>query len=169
MQILGTVSNKIWNAIVNHAMNCVIDDNRLFVFQRHNLDVGVVFNAIHKVVGAFFNGQYLPLDALSPSQKVQFKVSLHRVLVLMFTVPSFLCCLWPWTCIYGLETDHFPFFRQQILVENLKQQAYRNVNELVPVDGLAIAGPSRTLPEPSNDSTIDFQHDFSVAQHGRYS
>lgn len=66
-----------------------------------------------------------------------------------------------------------PLFVWQILVENLKQYAYKNVHELIPMDELAVVG----LPMPLaslqiGESFIDpnLHHlqpiDFQVAQQG---
>lgn len=57
-------------------------------------------------------------------------------------------------------------------MENLKQYAYKNMNELVPADELATAGLSRPLASlqvgPFNDPDLDhLQHiEFQVAQQG---
>ncbi|KAF3454576.1 hypothetical protein FNV43_RR05024 [Rhamnella rubrinervis] len=112
--IFGGISDKNWNTIIRHAMDCDVNDNKLYTYHGAGQEVGLLFNSIYKVVGAIFNDRYCSLEELSPSQK--------------------------------------------ILVENLKQYAYKNVHDLVTMDELAIVGlpmPLASLQvEPFNDPNL---------------
>ncbi|KAJ6883350.1 hypothetical protein NC652_030544 [Populus alba x Populus x berolinensis] len=60
---------------------------------------------------------------------------------------------------------------QKALVENIKRQAYKNVNNFIPVDASAIFGPSRSLTplpaEPFNGPNLALQQlEFPVTRQG---
>ncbi|EXC08082.1 hypothetical protein L484_000923 [Morus notabilis] len=116
--ILNGISNRTWNAIIEHAI-CFVNDNKLYAYQRPEQDVIIYFNSILKVEGANFNGQFCPVNAFTPSQKA--------------------------------------------LVENIKQQAYRNVHDMVLIKE-SIAGPPRPLAslqaQPFDNDPM--QHDFQI-------
>ncbi|KAL8236871.1 hypothetical protein R6Q59_017952 [Mikania micrantha] len=60
--ILGSgMSNKMWEALIEHAKTCVLKDNR---------NVGVVFNNIYELRGLIAGDQYQSADSLSDGQKV---------------------------------------------------------------------------------------------------
>lgn len=69
--VLGNgMSNKMWEGTVEHANTCMLD-NKLYVYYadaQHN--IGVVFNAICKLLGFLADGQYTLVDELSEVQKV---------------------------------------------------------------------------------------------------
>nr|XP_028945805.1 calmodulin-binding protein 60 G-like isoform X2 [Malus domestica] len=100
----GVISNKIWETIIKHAMACKLDDHKRYAYHRAEHDVSLMFNSVHRLVGAIINGQFCSLDELDAHQKM--------------------------------------------LVETLKQHAYRNVRDLVPIDVSTIFGLSRPLPCP---------------------
>lgn len=94
MQILNGISNRTWNAIIEHAI-CFVNDNKLYAYQRPEQDIIIYFNSILKVEGANFNGQFCPVNAFTPSQKVPFRVIVINVV--------------PLKCFFViLETDKFP-------------------------------------------------------------
>ncbi|GLT37962.1 hypothetical protein SLA2020_122410 [Shorea laevis] len=67
----GGISNRIWEAIIDHATTCVLDDDELYAY--HGVAQGVVLllNSIYKVVAASFDGQnFLPLEELTLTQKL---------------------------------------------------------------------------------------------------
>lgn len=70
MQIFGGISDKNWKTIIGHAMNCDVDDNKFYTYNRPGQDVSLLLNSIYKVIGAILDGQYCSLDELTPSQKV---------------------------------------------------------------------------------------------------
>ncbi|XP_073156282.1 calmodulin-binding protein 60 B-like isoform X2 [Henckelia pumila] len=60
--LLHNISNKKWETIVGHALTCLVD-NKLYTYS--TAQGGLVFNSVHKVVGATFDGQnYHYLDKL---------------------------------------------------------------------------------------------------------
>ncbi|KAM1549292.1 hypothetical protein ACFX1Z_010368 [Malus domestica] len=98
------ISNKIWETIIEHAMTCKLDDHKCYAYHRAEHNVSLMFNSVHRLVGAIINGQFCSLDELDA--------------------------------------------RQKMLVETLKQHAYRNVRDLVPVNVSTIFGLSMPLPCP---------------------
>ncbi|KAJ7977883.1 Calmodulin binding protein-like [Quillaja saponaria] len=87
----GGISKKCWEAIVEHATACVVDNQNLYIYYTTEPPIGLLFNSIYKVVAVTFDCKnYCSLDTLSSSQKN--------------------------------------------LVEKVKQQAYKNVNDLISVD-----------------------------------
>ncbi|KAA8515339.1 hypothetical protein F0562_018431 [Nyssa sinensis] len=69
--ILGSgMSNKMWDALVEHAKTCVLS-GKLYVYYPDDVrNVGVVFNNIYELSGLIAGEQYYPADSLSDSQKV---------------------------------------------------------------------------------------------------
>lgn len=74
LQILGSgVPSKTWEAIIEHANNCIVDDDKLYGYNQAPYEPGLLFNSVYKVVGATFDGQSVtPLDKLTADQKVSF-------------------------------------------------------------------------------------------------
>ena len=68
-QLLG-MSNKIWEATIEHAKECVLEDK--YYSYCDGQGVMILFNSIFQPVGAMFNHSYHPLDDLTASQKVTF-------------------------------------------------------------------------------------------------
>ncbi|XP_073310741.1 calmodulin-binding protein 60 B-like isoform X1 [Primulina huaijiensis] len=61
--LLHNISNKMWKTIVEHALTCPVD-NKLYLYSNAQ-GTSLVFNSVHKVVGATFDGQnYHSLDKL---------------------------------------------------------------------------------------------------------
>lgn len=66
--LLGGSSNKIWEAVIKHAKDCVLDD-KLYMYRCGAQGIGLLLDSVLKVVGATFDGlNYLPLDKLSVLQ-----------------------------------------------------------------------------------------------------
>ncbi|KAJ6775391.1 CALMODULIN-BINDING PROTEIN 60 G [Salix purpurea] len=64
------ISNKIWNAIIEHATTCAVDDSKFYSYFDAGQSIGLLFDSIYKVVGAMFDGyNYEPLHSLTPPQK----------------------------------------------------------------------------------------------------
>lgn len=74
MQIFGAISDRNWNTIIGHAMECDVNDNELYAYQRPGQDVSLLFNSILKLVGAIFNDRHCSLEELDPSQKVCIRI-----------------------------------------------------------------------------------------------
>ncbi|XVF05979.1 hypothetical protein REPUB_Repub06bG0008300 [Reevesia pubescens] len=70
--ILGVgISNRVWDAIVEHASSCVLDDDEWFTYYGVDQRVGLLLNSIYNVVAATFDGQnYTPVEKLTFSQKL---------------------------------------------------------------------------------------------------
>ncbi|XP_019169624.1 PREDICTED: calmodulin-binding protein 60 B-like isoform X2 [Ipomoea nil] len=69
--ILGSgMSNKMWEALVEHAKTCVLS-GKLYVYYPDDLrNVGVVFNNIYELCGLIAGGEFHSVDSLSDDQKV---------------------------------------------------------------------------------------------------
>ncbi|XP_059292618.1 calmodulin-binding protein 60 B-like [Lycium ferocissimum] len=69
--ILGSgMSNKMWDALVDHAKTCVLG-GKLYVYYPDDMrNVGVVFNNIYELCGLISGGQYHSMDSLTDNQKV---------------------------------------------------------------------------------------------------
>ncbi|KAK9161676.1 hypothetical protein Syun_008017 [Stephania yunnanensis] len=67
--LLGNgMSNKKWNAIIQHATSCTLDNKR-YVYHNTGQRVGLVFDSIYKVVGATFDGcNFISVNDLSSYQ-----------------------------------------------------------------------------------------------------
>ncbi|XP_022732413.1 calmodulin-binding protein 60 B-like [Durio zibethinus] len=69
--ILGSgMSNKMWDALLEHAKTCVLSGKLYVYFTDDSRNVGVVFNNVYELNGLISGEQYLPADSLSDSQKV---------------------------------------------------------------------------------------------------
>ncbi|KAG5622680.1 hypothetical protein H5410_007898 [Solanum commersonii] len=69
--VLGSgMSNKMWDALVDHAKTCVLS-GKLYVYYPDDMrNVGVVFNNIYELCGLISGGQYHSMDSLSDNQKI---------------------------------------------------------------------------------------------------
>ncbi|KAK8488510.1 hypothetical protein V6N11_045073 [Hibiscus sabdariffa] len=68
--ILGSgMSNKMWEALLDHAKTCVLS-GKFYVYYTDDTRDGVVFNNIYELIGLISGEQYLAADALSDTQKV---------------------------------------------------------------------------------------------------
>ncbi|XP_057963480.1 calmodulin-binding protein 60 B-like [Malania oleifera] len=69
--ILGSgMSNKMWDALVEHAKTCVLSGKLYVYYPDDERNVGVVFNNIYEFSGLIAGGQYCSADSLSDTQKV---------------------------------------------------------------------------------------------------
>ncbi|XP_009761691.1 calmodulin-binding protein 60 D-like [Nicotiana sylvestris] len=68
--ILGSgMSNKMWDALVEHAKTCVLS-GKLHVYYPDDMrSVGVVFSHIYELCGLISGGQFHSVDSLSENQK----------------------------------------------------------------------------------------------------
>lgn len=63
--------SRTWETIVDHAITCVVDDEKLYAYSANADGVILLFNSIYKLVAATFDGKvYQTLDNLNSSQKV---------------------------------------------------------------------------------------------------
>ncbi|XP_020267975.1 calmodulin-binding protein 60 B-like [Asparagus officinalis] len=68
--ILGTgMSNKIWEATIEHAKECVLDDKNYLYCSGYG--VTLLFNSIFQLAGAMIDRCLYTLDDLTSSQKIQ--------------------------------------------------------------------------------------------------
>lgn len=71
-QTLGSgMSNKMWDALIEHAKTCVLSGKLYVYYPDETRSVGVVFNNIYELSGLIANDQYYTADSLSDSQKVR--------------------------------------------------------------------------------------------------
>ncbi|KAJ0575767.1 putative CALMODULIN-BINDING PROTEIN60 [Helianthus annuus] len=69
--ILGSgMSNKMWEALIEHAKTCVLSTKLYVYYPEDNRNVGVVFNNIYELRGLIAADQYQSADSLSDGQKV---------------------------------------------------------------------------------------------------
>lgn len=64
------MSNKMWDALVEHAKTCVLSGKLYVYYPEDSRNVGVIFNNIYELSGLISGEQYFPADSLSDSQKV---------------------------------------------------------------------------------------------------
>ncbi|ESW27387.1 hypothetical protein PHAVU_003G197500 [Phaseolus vulgaris] len=70
--ILGTgMSAKMWEVTVEHARTCVLDTTRHVYFPSNSQQHGVVFNAVGQVTGLLSECEYVTVDKLSETEKVE--------------------------------------------------------------------------------------------------
>ncbi|XP_076945921.1 calmodulin-binding protein 60 D-like [Bidens hawaiensis] len=70
-KILGSgMSNKMWEALIEHAKTCVLSTKVYVYYSEDNRNVGVVFNNIYELRGLIAGDQYQSADTLSDGQKV---------------------------------------------------------------------------------------------------
>ncbi|KAG2299637.1 hypothetical protein Bca4012_011210 [Brassica carinata] len=69
--ILGSgMSNKMWEALVEHAKTCVLSGKLYIYYPEDSRNVGVVFNNIYELSGLISGDQYYSADSLTESQKI---------------------------------------------------------------------------------------------------
>lgn len=64
------MSNKMWDALVEHAKTCVLSGKLYIYYAEDSRNVGVVFNNIYELSGLISGDQYFSADSLTESQKV---------------------------------------------------------------------------------------------------
>ncbi|KAL5544266.1 hypothetical protein UlMin_008050 [Ulmus minor] len=80
--ILGTgMSAKMWEVTVEHARTCVLD-KRMFMYYPPNSQqkTGVVFNVVGQVMGLLSEREYVPIDKISDTEKVD----VHNMVISAF-------------------------------------------------------------------------------------
>eukprot|EP00249_Psilotum_nudum_P014482 c24847_g1_i1 orf=777-2768(+) len=66
----SNMSNKTWEAIIDHAKTCVLNEKHHVFYPQDSQNIGVIFNTIYQPMGVVVNGHYVPLDSLSETEKV---------------------------------------------------------------------------------------------------
>ncbi|KAI7754774.1 hypothetical protein M8C21_004020, partial [Ambrosia artemisiifolia] len=71
LQILGSgMSTKMWEAVVEHARRCMVDDKKLYLYCPSSLNRdGVVFNVVGQVLGVLSDSRYVVADNLSDLER----------------------------------------------------------------------------------------------------
>lgn len=64
------MSNKMWDALLEHAQTCVLSGKLYVYYPEDSRNVGVVFNNIYELNGLITGEQYISADSLSDNQKV---------------------------------------------------------------------------------------------------
>jgi len=70
------MSNKMWEALLEHAKTCVLSGKLYVYYAEDDRNVGVVFNNIFELSGFISGDQYQTADSLSDNQKVCVFVNL---------------------------------------------------------------------------------------------
>lgn len=65
------MSNKMWDALVEHAKTCVLGGKLYIYYPEGPQGVGVIFNSIYEFSGLIAGGQYYSTESLSDTQKVR--------------------------------------------------------------------------------------------------
>lgn len=69
------MSNRMWENTVEHAKTCVLG-GKLYIYYTDEIhSTGIVFDNIYELRGLITDGQFLPLESLSDSQKVGLEFS----------------------------------------------------------------------------------------------
>ncbi|KAF6154691.1 hypothetical protein GIB67_000575 [Kingdonia uniflora] len=71
MKVLGTgMSGKMWDVTLDHAWTCTLD-NQMYVYYNPSgqQNMGVVFNVVGQILGLVSEGQYVPDDDISDTEK----------------------------------------------------------------------------------------------------
>lgn len=68
------MSNKMWEALLDHAKTCVLSGKLYVYYPEDTRNVGVIFNNIYELRGLITEEQFFSADSLNDSQKV----SLHH-------------------------------------------------------------------------------------------
>lgn len=69
------MSNKMWEALLEHAKTCVMGGKFYVYYPDDTRNVGVIFNNIYELSGFIAGEQYFSADSLSDSQKVGIVVA----------------------------------------------------------------------------------------------
>lgn len=79
------MSNKMWDALLEHAKTCVLSGKLYVYYPEDTRNVGVVFNNIYQLSGLIAGEQFHSADDLSDSQKVNMNhiVSWKYVLAIL--------------------------------------------------------------------------------------
>lgn len=75
------MSNKMWEALLEHAKTCVLSGKLYVYYPEDTRDVGVIFNNIYELRGLITGEQFFSADSLIDSQKVS---PLHTFLSLIY-------------------------------------------------------------------------------------
>ena len=70
------MSAEMWEVTVKHARTCVLE-KRIYLYRPSNSQqkTGVVFNVVRQIMGLHLEGQYVPIDKLSETEKVLFSAT----------------------------------------------------------------------------------------------
>lgn len=64
------MSNKMWDALLEHAKTCVLSGKLYVYYPDNSRNVGAVFNNIYELNGLISEEQYYAANSLSDEQKV---------------------------------------------------------------------------------------------------
>ncbi|CAN1198467.1 Calmodulin-binding protein 60 C [Linum perenne] len=96
--ILGSgMSNKMWEALLEHAKTCVLSGKLYVYYPEDSRNVGVVFDNIYQLNGLISGDQYYSADSLSDEQKVGLPVWALRK-----TSRSFIILWWLYFSFYEM-------------------------------------------------------------------
>ncbi|KFK26453.1 hypothetical protein AALP_AA8G250300 [Arabis alpina] len=73
------ISKRMSEAIISHAMTCVLDVTECYIYNANALDVSLVFNSVYELIKVIFNGGACRnADQLSSYQLEQLKLEAYR-------------------------------------------------------------------------------------------
>lgn len=72
------MSTKMWEITVDHARKCVLEKGMcVYCLPDSQHKTGVVFNIVGQVMGVLAEGEYVPADKLSETDRVIFILFLY--------------------------------------------------------------------------------------------
>lgn len=87
------MSNKMWDALVEHAKTCALGGKLYIYYPEDSRNVGVVFNNIYELNGLISGEQYFSADSLSDEQKVCFiQIFRNNFFAPVVFLSFFWCC-----------------------------------------------------------------------------
>lgn len=78
------MSNKMWEALLDHAKTCVLSGKLYVYYPEDTRNVGVIFNNVYELRGLITGEQFFSADSLTDSQKV----SQHHAFLPLFSVDN---------------------------------------------------------------------------------
>ncbi|ESQ32204.1 hypothetical protein EUTSA_v10005593mg, partial [Eutrema salsugineum] len=75
---LGGVSKRTWEAIVFHAMQCVLDETEYYTYDSTAHDVSLRFNSVYEVTKVFSGGAVRDADQIPRYQLDQYKCDAYQ-------------------------------------------------------------------------------------------
>nr|VDD28216.1 unnamed protein product [Brassica oleracea] len=82
----GRISKRKWEAIVSHAMQCVLDETERYIYNANALDGSLIFNSVYEVIKvSLSDGTFRNPDEIPTYQLDKLKKEAYRDLTLLQT------------------------------------------------------------------------------------
>lgn len=82
----GRISKRKWEAIVSHAMQCVLDETERYIYNANALDGSLIFNSVYEVIKvSLSDGTFRNPDEVPTYQLDKLKKEAYRDLTLLKT------------------------------------------------------------------------------------